>query len=377
MIMRQLTASLVLLGCLVSALHGPIPPLRIIKLEGETREMNDEQIQGLIRDRVKFMDITFGGELSATAFRPPAKIPADLSRVRERLIRGHFGRIDQARMKRHLVKLTSFRTRYYQSGSGREAAEWIYRMAKHLTKGSPMRVVVKRMIHPNWPQFSVVCRLEPPTGSYAAHGDRVVLSAHLDSTASWAPAWNPAPGADDDGSGVVTQLEALHLLSQAALPLGRPIEFIFYAAEEAGLLGSQSIVRHYQARRIPATVLHIDMDGYVKPGSTPGIGLITDNTNRALNQLLRQLVQKYTSLPVKETQCGYACSDHYSWHSAGYPAAALFEGLFEEMSPKIHSGEDRVETINFGHMEQFVRIALAFALHLTDPDVEYRMETET
>lgn len=234
-----------------------------------------------------------------------------------------------------------------------------------------MRVTVKRMVHPHWPQFSVLCRLESPSRSYEVQQGRVVLSAHLDSISGWTPLWAAAPGADDDGSGVVTQLEALHLLSQTSISLSHPIEFIFYAAEEAGLLGSQSIVRHYQAHHITATVLHIDMDGYVKPGTKPGIGLIRDNKHHSLNSLLRQLITRYTALPVKETQCRYACSDHYSWHSAGYPAAALFEGYFEEMSPNIHSNEDQVDTIKFEHMEQFVKVALAFALHLTDPDVDY------
>lgn len=347
---------------------------RLIKTEFETIEMTDEQVQGLVQRGVKFMDITHGGELRRAATIPAVKLPQFLDERREEMIRSRLEELDKNLMKKHLKKLTSFRTRYYKSRSGREASEWLYRMIKHLTKDSPMKVTVKRLIHSRWPQFSVLCRIESPDNP---HGDsdrdeeRVVLSAHLDSINLIMPKLMPSPGADDDGSGTVTHLEVLRLLSGAAMPLSRPVEFMFFSAEEAGLLGSQSVVRHYQAQGISAAVLHIDMDGYVKPGSDPGIGLIMDNTDEALTGLLHELIERYTDLPVKETRCGYACSDHYSWHIAGYPAAALFEGYFEEMSPYIHTTRDTVDKIDFDHMAEFVRVALAYALHMTDPQVSY------
>ena len=75
-------------------------------------------------------------------------------------------------------------------------------------------------------------------------------------------------GADDDGSGTVTILEAYRALISAGFTPRRTVEFHFYAAEvrnffkttlnreqsptsrpqEAGLLGSQAIARDYGSR---------------------------------------------------------------------------------------------------------------------------------
>ena len=55
-----------------------------------------------------------------------------------------------------------------------------------------------------------------------------------------------SPGADDDASGTVTILEAFRsLVSANWSPVGRAVEFHWYAAEEGGLLGSQEVARHY------------------------------------------------------------------------------------------------------------------------------------
>lgn len=81
----------------------------------------------------------------------------------------------------------------------------------------------------------------------ASDAPAVVLGAHLDSTAKASPGgWDalvdPAPGADDDASGVAALLSMARTL--AAWPGGfeRPIRFVFFTAEEVGLLGSEHYV---------------------------------------------------------------------------------------------------------------------------------------
>lgn len=231
-----------------------------------------------------------------------------------------------------------------------------------------MKATVRRVVHPGWPQFSIICTIGGADldQDAASSAQKIILTSHLDSITSFAPLFMPAPGADDDGSGVVTQLEVLRVLVQDAVPLARPVEFMFFAAEEGGLLGSQGVVRHYLKNNVSAALLHIDMDGYSRRGRPAGIGLITDNTDAGVNAFIKRLAKRYSSLPVKETACGYACSDHYSWHVGGYPVGALFEGTFDEQSPHIHTERDRVDTIDFDHMREFAKVSLAFALHLAD-----------
>ena len=59
--------------------------------------------------------------------------------------------------------------------------------------------------------------------------------AHFDS-------WDPAQGADDDGSGVAAVLEAARILKSLNLTPRRTIRFAFFSGEEEATLGSRAYV---------------------------------------------------------------------------------------------------------------------------------------
>ena len=85
--------------------------------------------------------------------------------------------------------------------------------------------------------------------SRATMSSNVVIGAHQDSINLFLPSILSAPGADDDGSGTVTILEALRvLLTSDDFARGNAentVEFHWYSAEEGGLLGSQAIFSEY------------------------------------------------------------------------------------------------------------------------------------
>jgi leucyl aminopeptidase len=84
-----------------------------------------------------------------------------------------------------------------------------------------------------------------------------------------------SPGADDDGSGTTTIIEAYRLLIKSGYVPASPLEFHFYSAEEAGLLGSQKIAAAYKkAGAAIKGAFQVDMTGYVKAGTTPGMSLV-------------------------------------------------------------------------------------------------------
>lgn len=283
--------------------------------------------------------------------------------------RSTFHCIDVERMKKDLEALASHYNRYYKSPMGRAASEWLFVKLKTIANlPSGFKISVQKVVHPDWPQLSIRVRIDNKGKAerFDKTKERIVLSAHIDSTNSILPMLTRAPGADDDGSGTVTQLEVLRILVQLShiIKLRKPIEFHFYSAEEGGLLGSKDIVQYYKSKGLQPTILHIDMDGYLKKNSIESIGLLVDNTDPSLSGFVHRLIRHYTDLPVKETTCGYACSDHYSWHSENYPVAALFEGAFHEMNPYVHSSKDTVEKIDFDHIKNFAKVALAFAIHL-------------
>lgn len=75
-----------------------------------------------------------------------------------------------------------------------------------------------------------------------------IIGAHQDSANYLFPLL-PAPGADDDCSGTVSILEAFRVLAMRGYIPETPVEFHWYAAEEAGLLGSQAIAMDYKGLR--------------------------------------------------------------------------------------------------------------------------------
>lgn len=337
--------------------------------DGSVEVMHWSAIEDLIQENVRFIDITDTADLytgirdSKTALAVP--IPKTLTKERDALCLLLSEKIDKALMRAFLIDLTSFHTRYFKSHWGVQAVDWLWDQLVTITDEAVMKVSLERIEHKDWPQNSLIARIEPEgMVEITDETPRIVLSAHLDSTAKIMPMFMPAPGADDDGSGTTTILEVFRILSSHHLDLSHPIEFMFYSAEEAGLLGSQAIVKDYRDRGVPASVLHIDMDGWPGTGNAPSMAVITDNTSSALTDFIRVLAKRYTKLPIVETKCGYACSDHYSWTAAGYASAALFEGRFEDLNPHIHSSSDTVENIDFDHMQEFVKVAMAFALHM-------------
>jgi leucyl aminopeptidase len=204
----------------------------------------------------------------------------------------------------------------------------------------------------------------------------VVLGAHLDSINDSAGG-NPemvAPGADDDASGVATLTETLRVALASGWKPQRTVKFMAYAAEEAGLRGSNAIAQKFKADGVDVVgVLQLDMTEY-QVGTPEDMQLVTDYSNIGLKQFFNQLFDAYLvplGLRRGTITCGYGCSDHASWTSAGYPSAMMFEAgddsgantpAFRGYNPKIHTTGDTLgflgETAE--HSIKFAQFALAF-----------------
>jgi len=101
-------------------------------------------------------------------------------------------------------------------------------------------------------------------------------------------------------------------------------------------------------------------------GSDKDIWLITDHTSEAQNQFLAKLIETYVGATYDYDRCGYACSDHASWHRNGVPASMPFESRFRQYNGTIHSVEDTLEVSgnNAQHAVKFARLAAAYAVEL-------------
>ncbi|RKP34510.1 hypothetical protein BJ085DRAFT_43284 [Dimargaris cristalligena] len=332
------------------------------------RWMKPLEVEVLMRNGIKFMDITEALELEQpmSPISALAQSPLPSQLTNQAIVQPIADSLNTELMKKTLETLTSFPTRYYKSDYGRQSSEWLYGQISHLAQAAAasdtLKVTVDYFAHA-WSQKSIIARIESKTKPLS--DETVIISAHQDSVNAMLPWFGRAPGADDDGSGTVTVMEAFRgLLTHGDFDPDVPVEFHWYSGEEAGLLGSQAVAKAYrQAGRRIVGMMQMDMTGYI--GKSEKVGIVTDFTDPQLTQLLRQLVTSYTRLQPSDMKCGYACSDHASWNKAGYRSVMPFEDDDLEANPNIHTTRDTVSTIKFNHCLEFAKIAVGFAVELS------------
>ena len=203
--------------------------------------------------------------------------------------------LDKSNMHSNLEKFTSFYTRYYQSSYGQQSSKWLLEQVNHtLTNSTASKygATATAFEHP-WGQSSVIARIPGKSNR------TIVIGAHQDSINLFLPSILSAPGADDDGSGTVTILEALRVLLQSEKVVKgeaeNTIEFQWYSAEEGGLLGSQAVFSAYaKERRDVEAMLQQDMTGYIhntiKAGKVESVGVITDFVDTDLTEFIKMII---------------------------------------------------------------------------------------
>ena len=81
----------------------------------------------------------------------------------------------------------------------------------------------------------------------------------------------PAPGLDDDGSGVMVLLEILRVVVETGFKPQKNVQIMAFASEEVGLLGSDQIAKDYKSKGRDygpkvCGALHFERRGCVKIG---------------------------------------------------------------------------------------------------------------
>ena len=256
-----------------------------------------------------------------------------------------------------------FPTRNARSQTGLQASQWLQTYWLEIARQRNRNDVTVELIEPprGFVQSTVVATIPGRTNKI------VLLGAHIDSinhTRSGRSLDAPAPGADDDASGIAAITIALkHLLSNHT-QLEHTIQIVAYAAEEYGLHGSRQLAERYaETRRDVIATLQLDMIGY--QGSRDGIYFMTDYVSRELTRWSERIVEQYIGVPFFEDECGYACSDHASWTRYGFRSIMPFESMSADMNPRIHTPQDEWNgNLNANHGNHFVRFGYVFALLL-------------
>jgi len=338
--------------------------LRLIKTGPNTQPkwMTEQQIFDLYKSNTKFMDITWTKDLGNRQNFVQEKASFPAKPTQQAIVKPIIEKASTDLMKNVLPPFTQFNNRYYRSETGKQSSKWLQERIKKLVSESSIgskKISVNPFAH-SWGQESIIARIEGKDSS----APTVIVGAHQDSINQMSPSSGRAPGADDDGSGSVTILEAFRLLINSDFELNIPVEFQWYSGEEAGLLGSQAIADAYKKEgRQVAGMMQLDMTGYPNP-SKKDIGIVTDYTDKGLTALVREMVNDYTPLKSGDFKCGYGCSDHASWNEAGYPSVIPFESSNMHANRNIHTTRDTLETIDYDHALNFAKLAVGYVVEL-------------
>ncbi|KAF9932794.1 Leucine aminopeptidase 1 [Linnemannia zychae] len=348
-----------------SVIHHNDEGMRLVQTAADEAPFwtTEKERLNMFRNSIKYMDITDHQDLGASRLSTLSKLSLPKTAVHQKKVARYVDQLSTANMEVALKEFTTFHTRYYKSETGKQSAQWLYKQISDLIEESEADsdVSIRKFQH-NWDQFSIIARFEGKDDSLS--NEPVIIGAHQDSVNMWLPILR-SPGADDDGSGTVTILEVFRALVGTGFRPNRPVEFHWYSAEEAGLLGSQDVAKEYEQKNVNViAMIQNDMTGYVGTKFAESYGIVVDYVDPELTELIRVYAGEYGDIPVRNTKCGYACSDHASWAKAGYRSAFAIEGDFSDNSPYIHSANDDITHINFDHMKQFAKLSLGFAVEL-------------
>ncbi len=185
--------------------------------------------------------------------------------------------------------------------------------------------------------------------------EAVVFGAHYDSVRA-------APGANDDGTGVVAVLATARELVKTK-NRARDIIFAFFDEEERGLVGSRNFAQMLKDKNIPIHSVHtIDQAGW------------DENANRAIEleipydgavDLYKQAAAALKmTMPIWETpETG---SDHVSFRRLGYKAVGITEEYrHKDTTPFIHKAGDTFATINWAYLASTTRLMIQVMRQLT------------
>ncbi len=290
--------------------------------------------------------------------------------------------VDTDRLFLHISALENMGTRHLNSpnlpNSG-AAASYRYVRAQFdeiAAESSGRFSVVDQPFDVSWAGVNTVQRNIIGTISGSVTGGGIILlGAHYDSI-SIDPndAAYPAPGADDNGSGIAALLVIAKILSQR--PHRATILFVAFAAEEVGRMGSKAFVNQYRTVIPVSYMLNMDIIG----SSTGPTGQIDDSHLRIFSagpetspsrQLARAVywidftMDPDMQIMVQDSEDRRGrYSDHMSFSEVGFPAIRFIESL-EDFSHQ-HTPADVIGDVQATYLRRTTQAILAATAVLAD-----------
>jgi hypothetical protein len=205
-----------------------------------------------------------------------------------------------------------------------------------------------------------------------AHYDAIAVHSFPGNRIWWCD--NPAPGADDNATGVATVLEAARVLSGYTFPFD--IRFVLFSGEELGLLGSGVYADSAAAAGDTIYgVINVDMTGFKRSADHPDTCHVTTNTgSRWLSRWVVETAEDeypgyFDNFDVHRIDAALLDSDHGSFWLAGYDAVMAIEHWDpRDRNPYYHTIGDTVGNLYPSQFVNTARMVAASLARLADPD---------
>jgi hypothetical protein len=323
--------------------------------------------------------------------------------------------ISAEHIRKTIEKLVSFGTRSTLSAQDEEsikagkgigaAREWIKAELERYSKDCGGCLKVKTDAFTEKPGERIPAPTEITNvyavlpGSDPKQADRIVLvTGHYDSRNSDnLNATDPAPGANDDGSGTAVSLECARVLSKASSKLKFPATIIFLAVagEEQGLNGSRHFAQMAQQQgwKIEAVLNNDIVGGDLGPGQDASVvrvfseglpaaatdaeikrirmlGGESDSTSRELARYIADVGRSYDAevkpLLIFRLDRFLRGGDHYSFNQQGFAAVRFTEFRedfnHQHQTPRAENGiayGDLLRFVNFEYVAHVARLNAA------------------
>lgn len=206
---------------------------------------------------------------------------------------------------------------------------------------------------------------------------RVYVSGHYDTVAriegegfDWSTFDNPAPGANDDGSGTVLTMEVARVLSQSGLQFDATLVFVGFVAEEEGLVGAS--LHAARAEREGWTIDAV-FNNDIIGNSLGGNGILDSRTLRVFSEdpmdspsrQLARFIRRHGSayvpghevrLIAREDRFGRG-GDHTAFNRRGFAGVRFSES--RENYSRQHTAADTLGGVDFEYLARNARVNAA------------------
>ncbi len=275
--------------------------------------------------------------------------------------------VDPARLEAMVRKLSSFPTRNTLSVGLRESCEWL---AGEMRKIPGLEVEVWEYVAPQGRRIPQPTKVVEVVVTLRGESDRTVLiGGHIDSlNLQVKPEDGPAPGANDDASGVACAMECARVM--AGRKWKNTVKFVAFSGEEQGLLGATALAQRAvdEKWRLEA-VLNNDTvgssgnlagqkdTGQVRVFSEEGEGHKSRELARFCEWTVRKSMDDFrVKLVFRRDRFGRG-GDHTPFVAQKFNGVRFIE-VHEEYTRQ-HTPDDLAEHMDFGYLAQVTRANLA------------------